>query len=324
MRAYWIKNTGATTELIPREVPQPRPSAHQMLVRMRATSLNRGDMLARIKRHSAADGRPAGIDGSGEVVSVGADVKAFKPGERVLFRAHACFAEYAVVDPPLAARIPECLSWEQAAALPAAYITAWEAVVEFGRARAGEWVLLCGASSGVGVAALQIAKALGARVIGVSGSPKKLAALSALGLDVAVEGRGGVFVDAALQATGGKGVNVAVNLVGGSAFPACLHAAADFGRVIIVGYVDGQMHADFDLEAVHGKRLQICGISNTPLSRAQRAASMAGFMRDVYPALASGAIAPVIDRVFEFDELPAAKAYVDTDQFLGKVVVRMA
>ena len=323
MRAYWIKNTGTTTELLLRDVPQPQPTAAQMLVRMHATSLNRGDMLARIKRHSAADGRPAGIDGSGEVVSVGSAVQNFRPGERVLFRAHACFAEYAVVDPPLAARIPERLSWEQAAALPAAYITAWEAVVEFGRASAGQWVLLCGASSGVGVAALQIAKSLGAHVIGVSGSTKKLEALTALGLDVAVEGRGDVFVDAAMQATGGKGVNVAVNLVGGTAFPACVRAAADFGRVIIVGYVDGQMHADFDLEAVHGRRLQICGISNTPLSPSQRAASMAGFMRDVYPALESGAIAPVIDRVFDFDQLPAAKAYVETDQFLGKVVVRI-
>ena len=323
MKAYWIRNTGTTTELFLRDLPQPQPNAGQMLVRMRATSLNRGDMLARIKRHSAADGRPAGIDGSGEVVSVGANVTDFKPGERVLFRAHACFAEYAVVEPPLAARMPDRLSWEQAAALPAAYITAWEAVIEFGRARAGEWVLLCGVSSGVGVAALQIAKSLGARVIGTSGSAIKLAKLKALGLDVGIEGRGGAFVDAVLQATGGKGVNVAVNLVGGSAFPGCVRVATDFGRVIIVGYVDGEMHPEFDLEAVHGKRLQISGISNTPLTPAQRAASMQGFMRDVYPALESGAIAPLVDRVFDFDELPAAKAYVDTDQFLGKVVVRM-
>ncbi len=323
MKAYWIKNTGTATELFLRDLPQPQPTAGQMLVRMRATSLNRGDMLARIRRHSAQDGRPAGIDGSGEVVSVGAAVTGFRPGERVLFRAHGCFAEYAVVEPPLAAPMPDRLSWEQAAALPAAYITAWEAVVEFGRARAGEWVLLCGVSSGVGVAALQIAKSLGARVIGTSGSAQKLAKLKALGLDVAVEVRGGAFADAALQATGGKGVNVAVNLVGGSAFSSCVHAAADFGRVIIVGYVDGQMHADFDLEAVHGKRLRISGISNTPLSPAHRAASMQGFMRDAYPALASGTMAPLIDRVFDFDELPAAKAYVDTDQFLGKVVVRM-
>ncbi len=321
MKSYWLKKAGDRAELELREVPVPQLTPGQMRVRMRATSINRGDIMARIHLHSAAGGRPAGIDGSGEVVDAGDT--SFKKGERVLFRARGCFAEYAVVDAVLAARVPERLSWEQAAALPAAYITAWEAVIEFGRARAGEWVLLLGASSGVGVAALQIAKTLGARVIGVSGSAKKLAALKALGLDVGIEGRGGAFVDAVLQATGGKGANVAVNLVGGSAFPGCVRAAADFGRVIIVGYVDGQMHADFDLEAVHGKRLQISGISNTPLSPAQRAASMQGFMRDVYPALESGAIVPVIDRVFDFSELPAAKAYVETDQLLGKVVVRM-
>jgi NADPH2:quinone reductase len=321
MKAYWLNKIGEHTELELREQPLPQPAAGEMLVRMKATSINRGDILARIHRHSAAGGRPAGIDGSGEVMDAGGS--RFNTGDRVLFRAHACFAEYAAVNPALAAIVPDNLSWEQAAALPAACITAWEAVVEFGRAQAGDWVLLLGASSGVGVAALQIAKALGARVIGVSGSARKLALLKTLGLDVGIEGRGGVFVDAALQATGGKGVNVAVNLVGGSAFPGCVRAAADFGRIIVVGYVDGQMHADVDLEAVHGKRLQISGISNTPLTPTHRAASMQGFMRDVYPALASGAIVPVIDRVFDFNELPAAKAYVETDQFLGKVVVRL-
>ena len=184
MKSYWLIKIGDHAELEPREMPVPQPASGQMLVRMRASSINRGDIMARIHRHSAAGGRPAGIDGSGDVVSVGAAVTHFKKGERVLFRARGCYADYAVVDAALAARVPERLSWEQAAALPAAYITAWEAVVEFGRARAGEWVLLLGASSGVGVAALQIAKTLGARVIGVSGSASKLAALKALGLDV--------------------------------------------------------------------------------------------------------------------------------------------
>lgn len=321
MIGYWINKTDEGTVLERRELPVPQPRAGQMLVRMKATSINRGDIMARIHRHSAAGGRPAGIDGAGEVID-GGDT-GYKPGEHVFFRAQGCFAEYAAVDAVLAARMPARLTFEQAAAVPAAYITAWEAVIEFGRARAGDWVLLCGASSGVGVAALQIAKNLGAKVIGVSGSAHKLAALTAMGLDVAIEGRGGVFIEQVLRATDGKGVNVAVNLVGGTAFPGCVRVAADFGRVIIVGYVDGTMHADFDLEAVHGKRLQISGISNSPLTPAQRAASMAGFMRDVFPALASGAIAPVIDRVFDFHELPAAKDYVETNQLLGKVVVRV-
>ena len=114
-----------------------------------------------------------------------------------------------------------------------------------------------------------------------------------------------------------------MNLVGGTAFPACVQACADFGRVIIVGYVDNTMHADFDMETVHGRRLQIMGISNTPLSPVQRAIAHRGFMADFAGALESGAIRPLIDRVFSFEQAPAAKDYVETNQLIGKVVVTM-
>ncbi|MBM3342598.1 MAG: zinc-binding dehydrogenase [Betaproteobacteria bacterium] len=321
MKSYWIKNTGDRTVLELREVAQPQPDANHMLVRVRAASINRGDIMARIKRHSAAGGRPAGVDGAGEVVDAGGS--SFKVGERVMFRSHGAIAEYAAVDPALASRVPDSMSWEEAGSVLAAYITGWEAVCQFGRMQAGDWILLAGVSSGVGVAALQMAKQKGVKVIGTSGSPQKLDALKKMGLDVGIVTRGGDFADAVLQATGGKGVSVAVNLVGGTAFPACVRAAADFGRVIIVGYVDNTMTADFDLETVHGRRLQIIGISNTPLSPAQRAIAHSGFIADFYPALESGAMRPLIDRVFSFDDAPAAKAYVETNQLIGKVVVRM-
>jgi NADPH:quinone reductase len=293
-----------------------------MRVRVRATSINRGDVLARIGLHSANAARPAGVDAAGEVDALGEGVTAFKLGERVMFRAHGCFSEYVLVDPALAACIPDTLSWEEAAAIPVAFITAYEALVQFGKVQAGEWVLIAGASSGVGVAALQSAKHLGAKVIGVSGSREKLARLEGLGLDVAIHARDG-YASQVLNATDGKGANLAVNLVGGSAFADCLSALADFGRQIIVGYLDGQLQANLDLEALHGNRLQVVGISNTPLTPEQRAIPMRGFMRDIYPAIDSGKIRPVIDRVFRFDELPQAKAYVDTDQLLGKVIIRL-
>ncbi len=322
MKSYWITKSGGETALEPRDIPRPEPAAGRLLVRVRAASLNRGDMMARIKRHGAQTARIAGVDGAGEVADAGGS--AFSVGERVMFRAPACIAEYALVDPALAARVPECFSWEEAGGTLAAFITGWESIVEFGRMQRGDWVLLAGASSGVGVAALQMAKYLGARVIGTSGSAKKLVALKALGMDAGIEARGSAFVEAALEATGGKGADVVVNLIGGTAFAGCVRAAADFGRIIIVGYVDDTMHADFDLESVHGRRLQISGISNTPLSPAQRARAHADFMRDIGPAFESGAIKPVIDRVFAFDEAPAAKAYMESDAQLGKVVLRIA
>lgn len=323
MNAYWIKRAGDRTDLELREMPLPQPTRGEMRVRVHATSINRGDMLARISRHSADAARPAGVDGAGEVHALGEGVAEFKPGDRVMFRAHGCFAEYALVDPALAARVPDHLTWEQAAAIPVAFITAYEALVPFGALKGGETVLIAGASSGVGVAALQAAKYLGANVIGVSGSTEKLARLQALGLDVAILARGTGFAAEVLLATGGRGVNLAVNLVGGSAFSDCQRVLADFGRQVVVGYVDGQMKAEIDLEALHGKRLHVMGISNAPLVPAQRAEAMRGFMALLYPAFVNGKIKPVIDRVFGFDELPAAKRYVETDQLLGKVIIRL-
>ena len=323
MKSCWIKKTGGHAELEMREVPVPQPARGEMRVRVKATSVNRGDMLARISRHSADEARPAGVDAAGEIHAVGEGITEFKPGERVMFRARGCFAEYVIVDPALAARVPERLSWEEAAAIPVAFITAYEALVQFGGLQAGEWVLTTGASSGVGVAALQTAQYLGAKVIGISSSAAKLARLQALGLDVAIRARGPGFASEVLRTTGGCGVHLAVNLVGGSAFPDCQRALADHGRLVIVGYVDGQMKTELDLEALHGKRLHVMGISNAPLTPAQRAGAMRGFMELLYPAFVNGKIKPVIDRVFDFDALPEAKRYVESDQLLGKVIIRL-
>src|SRR5262245_47492166 len=322
MKSYWVRHEGERSILEPREVAKPEPGPGQMVVRVRATALNRGDLLGAIAFHRSPGGRPAGVDAAGEVHAVGAGVS-FKPGTRVMTRGRGCFAEYVLVDPALATPIPPHLSWEQAAAVPTAFVTAWEAMVQYGRIKAGEWMLIAGASAGVGVAAIQLGKVLGAKTIGVSGSAAKLEKLRALGLDVGICARGTDFSDEARKATGGKGVDLAVNLVGGTAFAPCQRSLANFGRLAIVGYVDGTMDAPFDLEATHGKRLEIFGISNAPLSPAMRAAATQGFVRDVMPAVNDGRIVPVVDRVFPFDEMLAAKAYVETNAMIGKVVVRL-
>ena len=323
MKSYWIRKTREGTVLESREMPVPVPASGQVLVRMHAASINRGDILAAIGRHSAAESRPAGVDGAGVVQAIGTGVGSVAVGDRVMLRAKGAFAEYAATDAALVTPMPSTLTWEQAAAVPVAYITAYEAVMQLGCLQPGETLLVVGASSGVGVAALQAGKLVGARVIGVSGSAEKLGRLEALGLDVAIRARGAGFSPAALAATGGRGVDLAVNLVGGSAFPDCVAALADFGRIAVVGYVDGRMQAELDLEAVHGKRLQVFGVSNGPLATAQRALAQRGFERDLLPALADGRIVPVIDRVFSFEEAALAKTYVESNTLLGKVVVRI-
>ena len=323
MKSWWLKKSGDSTALELRDVPVPQPATHEMRVSLRASSINRGDMLARIHRHGADEPRPAGVDGAGVVAALGAAVTGFSVGDHVMFRARACFAEQVIVDPALAARVPAHLSWEDAAAIPIAYITAYEALVQFGGLQAGETVLIVGASSGVGVAAVQVAEYLDATVIAVSRSAEKLKTIQRLGADVVIRAQGGAFAGKVMQANDGRGVNLAINLVGGSVFAECMSALADFGRHVVVGYVDGQMKAELDLEALHGKRLHVMGISNAPLAPAQRAQAMRGFMQTLYPAFVDNTIRPVIDRVFAFDDLPAAKAYVESDQLLGKVIIRV-
>jgi NADPH:quinone reductase len=323
MKCYWIRHEGDNATLDLRELPIPEPAPGQILLRVRAASLNRGDLLGAIAFHRAAEGRPAGVDAAGEVHAVGKGVNEFRRGDRVMARGRGCFAEYVLVDPALATAIPHHFSWEQAAAIPISYVTAWEALIQFGRLEAGEWLLIAGASSGVGVASLQLGKVLGAKVIGVSGSATKLETLRGLGLDIGIRARGEDFSARVLEATGGKGADLAVNLVGGTAFGACQKSLGDFGRLAVVGYVDGVMTAELDLEAVHGKRLDIFGISNAPLTPAMRTEATRGFNRDVMPAIADGRIVPVIDRIFPFDQLPLAKAYVESGAQIGKVVVRL-
>jgi len=322
MKAYWIRHDGKDATLELRELPIPEPAPGQMVLRVRAASLNRGDLLGAIAFHRAPEGRPAGVDAAGEVHAAG-DGVSFKRGDRVMVRSRGCFAEYVLVDPALATPIPDHFSWEQAAAIPISYVTAWEALIQFGRLEAGEALLVTGASSGVGVASIQLGKLVGAKVFGVSTSQSKLEKLHALGLDVGIHACGEDFSARVLEATGGKGVDLAVNLVGGTVFGACQRSLANFGRLAVVGYVDGVMSAEVDLEATHGKRLEIFGISNAPLTPAMRAEATRGFNRDVMPAIADGRIVPVVDRVFGFDQLPEAKAYVESGAQIGKVVVRI-
>ena len=323
MKMYWIHTRGDVTSLELRDAPTPVPGPNQVLIKVKASSLNRGDIMARIARHRADIPRPAGADAAGAIAALGPGVAGWCVGDKVIARAKASLAEYTVADVAQIAAMPQRLTWERAAAVPIVYVTAYEALMQLGGLAAAETVLICGASSGVGVAAVQAAKLFGARVVGTSGSNEKLERLRSLGLDVGIRARAEDFSPQVLAATQGKGVDLCALISGGGAFPAALRSLANFGRMAIVGYVDDTMRVTLDLEAVHGKRLKIFGISNSPLMPAHRAEAMRGFVRDLLPAIADGRIEPQVDRVFAFNELPAARAYLESDAVFGKVVVSM-
>jgi NADPH:quinone reductase-like Zn-dependent oxidoreductase len=323
MQSYWIQSSADQTTLERREVAVPEPAAGQVLVRMRAAGLNRGEIIAGHGLTKPGAAKPAGGEGAGEVVKLGAGVSGLKPGDRVMGRCAGAFAEYALMDAREAVAVPARLSWEEAASVPLTFMVVHDMLIAQGKLKAGEWLLVTGISSGVGVAALQTAKALGAKVIGTSGSADKLERLKAIGLDVGIRTRAGDFCDAVIAATGGKGANLVVNNVGGSVFAECVRALAFQGRLATVGYVDGVLKAEMDIEALHAKRLVLFGVSNKLRSAEQRAESARGFVADILPAIADGRIKPLVDRTYSFDELPAAKAYMESNAHLGKIVVRM-
>jgi NADPH:quinone reductase-like Zn-dependent oxidoreductase len=323
MKSCWIVVKDHKAALEWRDIPIPQPKAGEIVMRVRATAMNRGELVVGGAVHGGPE-KIGGNEAAGEVHAVGAGVTGVKAGDRVFGRVRGGFAEYVAMEERQIIPLPARLTFEQGAAAPISYITAYEMLYPpYGKLKAGEWLLVTGASAGAGVASIQIAKMLGAKTIGTSGSAEKLAKLTAIGLDVAIATRGADFADKVKAATGGKGADLIVNLVGGTQFAECVRCLARHGRLAVVDYVDGSLKAEIDLSAVHVNRFEIFGISNAKLTPEERAAATRGFVRDVVPAFADGRIVPVIDRVFAFDELPAAKACMESSAMVGKIVVRV-
>ncbi len=325
MKSWWMLMTQTGTELELRDVPAPEPGPGQLLVRMHAASLNRGEFVVGHGLHGKAGSWKAiGGEGAGEVVSVGAGVDGFRAGDRVMGRCAGSFAEFAIIDVAEAMPVPPQLSWDEAACVPLTFLVAFDMLVLQGRLREGEWLLVNGVSSGVGLASLQLGKALGARVIGTSGSESKLAQLKAFGLDVPICTRAADFAPRVMEVTAQHGADLVVNAVGGSVFAENIRAMAFEGRLATVGYVDDQIHAELDLGALHAKRLTLFGVSNKLRSKAQRAAAVPRFREEVLPLIASGTIRLRVDRAVSFAQLPQAKAAMESGEHVGKIVLRIS
>ena len=321
MKTYWITPGPGGTRVELRDTPTPEPKAGELLVRMRAASLNRGELLG---GKAGAAAKPGGGECAGEIVKLGDGVTGFAAGDRVMGRCGGGFAELAVMDARETMRVPAKLSWDEAAATPLVFLVVYDMLVAQGHLAAGQWLLVTAVSSGVGVAAMQMARALGARVIGTSGSDDKLGRLAGLGLDVGICTRTADFHDAVMKATDGKGVNLVVNNVGGSVFAECLRSLAFEGRIAIVGHLDRVMTSPLDLEALHGKRLTVFGVSNRLRNAAQRAETVRGFVRDILAFFEDGRIRPLVDKAYAFEELPSAIAFMESDTQVGKIVVHGA
>jgi NADPH2:quinone reductase len=311
-----------------RDLPKPVPGPDEVLIRVRAASLNRADlMIAAGLQHGRVGGVGArlGLECAGEVAAVGSAVTGLKAGDRVMGSAPGSYAEYVVTDWGRVRRIPgNRMTFAQAACLPVALQTMHNAVVTAGRLKAGEALLISGASSGVGLMGLQIGKLMGASpVMGTSTHAGRRARLAEFGCDFALDASDPRWPALAKEATGGKGADLIVDLVSGSAVDQNLEAAALCGRIVNVGRLGG-MTGDFNFDLHALKRIDYIGVTfRTRTSEEVR--EIVRLMRaDLWGAVEAGTLALPIDRTFPLDEIAQALSVMRANQHFGKIVIAVS
>lgn len=302
-----------------RDVAPPVPGPADLLVRVRAASLNRADLMG----VAARDGKVVGMEWAGEVVDVGPEVAAFRPGDRVMCTGAGAFGEFAVADWGRALKMPDALAFEEATILMLALQTMHDAIVTHGRLRSGDAVLIHGASSGVGLMGLQIAKLLGAGlVVGTSGDAGRRARLREFGADLAVDPSRADWADEVVARTGGRGVDVVVDQVSGPRFNETMRTAAVLGRIVNVGRLGGGAgEFDFQLHAL--RRITYTGVTFRTRSPAEIRELTARMAADLGAAVANRSLRLPVDRVFPLEQAAAALARMKANQHFGKIVLAL-
>ncbi|HKR01667.1 MAG TPA: NAD(P)H-quinone oxidoreductase [Pyrinomonadaceae bacterium] len=329
MRAVVIVSHGGVEGLEVREVSRPQAAtADRVLVRVRAASLNRADVLQRRGHYPAPPGAPSDIPGlefAGEIEEVGEDARALKVGQRVFgITGGGAQAEYVLAPESTLVEIPSNLDWAEAAAVPEAFITAHDALFTQGGLSMGERVLIHAAGSGVGLAAVQLARAAGTSVYGTSRTAEKLERARAYGVDeaVAVGTDPARIAEAVREWTKGAGVNVILDLVGAAYLAANLDALALRGRLLLVGTTAGA-NAPLDFGIVMRKRLRIVGTVLRARSLEEKARATRLFAAHVVPLLEREVVRPVIDKVYRIDEVRAAHERMESNESFGKIVLKI-
>jgi NADPH:quinone reductase len=321
MRAVVVGDRG----LVLRDVPVPLPGPGDVLVRVRAAGLNRAELaIAAGHRHGAVGGANTivGLEWAGEVEAVGREVQGISPGARVMCSGSGGYADYAVTDWGRVLPIPDNnMSFEQAATLPIALQTMHDALVTNGRLVRGEAVLIQGASSGVGLMGLQIARYLGAGlIIGTSTNAARRASLATFGADLAVDSSREDWADEVLKATEGRGADLIVDMISASVANANMRATAILGRIVNVGRLGGATGPfDFDLHAL--RRISYIGVTFRTRSVAEVREINRRMRADLWDAVEAGTLHLPIDRTFPLEQAVQAQAHMKANQHLGKIVL---
>lgn len=326
MRAIVITRPGGPDMLELRDVPVPEPAAQQILVRVHATAVNRADLLQRAGSYPAPADAPQDIPGleyAGIVAAAGPGVTRWRARDRVMgLVGGGGYAEFIVTHEDEAVRIPDAMSDEDAAAVPEAFMTAHDALFTQMRLTRGESLLIHAVGSGVGTAALQLARAARARVFGTQRTQWKLERAAMLGLDVAIDTTQSDFAVVALHETGQRGVDGILDLVGGDYLNANVRALAVRGRILLVGLVAGAK-SELDMRALLRKRATIIGTVLRARSLDEKIAVTRAFARDVLPLLEQRTVRPIVDSVLPLEDAGRAHEVVGDNRNFGKIVLRV-
>ncbi|MEO6656231.1 MAG: NAD(P)H-quinone oxidoreductase [Pyrinomonadaceae bacterium] len=325
MKGIYITKFGDVESLELREIPDlSAPTGDKVLIRVNAAGLNRADLLQVLGVYPPPPGYSPNIPGlefAGEVAAIGENVANWTAGDRVFgITAGEAQAELLSIDESLLTRIPESMSFTEAAAIPEAFITAHDAIFTLGGLKQGETLLIHAVGSGVGLAALQLAKAKGATVIGTSRTANKLDKCLDFGLDSSILSDKVDFADTVKTLTKGRGVDVIVDLVGAAYFQQNLECLALKGRLILVGLTSGRT-AEFNLGLALQKRAKIIGTVLRARPTDEKAEATVGFAHDALPLFESGTIKPNLDRVFSAGDVISAYKYLQSNKSFGKVIL---
>jgi NADPH2:quinone reductase len=324
MTAIGIKAPGGPEALVPQERAVPTPGQAEILVKVAAAGVNRPDVMQRQGLYPPPPGAPdiPGLEIAGEVVALGPDVKRWKTGDRVMaLVVGGGYAEFCLAQASHALPVGG-LSMVEAAAIPETFFTVWHNMVERGGLKSGETFLLHGGTSGIGTTAIQLAKALGARVIATAGSEEKCAACRKLGADVAVNYKTEDFVAATKAATADKGADVILDMIGGNYIARNYEAAAVEGRIVQIAFQGGPK-AEVNFMRMMLKRLHHTGSTLRSRSNADKAAIARAVEDNALPLIAAGKVKPVIFKTFPLDQAAAAHALMETSAHIGKIVLTL-
>ncbi|WP_299756195.1 NAD(P)H-quinone oxidoreductase [uncultured Pontibacter sp.] len=326
MKAILVKQPGGPEQLALGNYEQPLPEPHQLLVKVHATALNRADTLQRQGKYPPPKGASPllGLEIAGEVAEAGINCTRFKKGDKVFgLLPGGGYAEYAVIDEAMAMPMPANLSMEEAAAIPEVFLTAWQALVWLGKLGSGERALIHAGASGVGTAAIQLARALKAEVL-VTASQQKLQACLDLGAQKAIDYKKASFNDEVLAYTNNEGVDVIVDFIAGPYFNQNLDCLRLDGRLVILASLGGGKVSEVDLRKILTKRLQVMGSTLRSRTKDYQVKLTEDMSRFALPLFKEGKLKPVIDSVYSWEEAAEAHRYMEQNKNIGKIVLRVS